>query len=162
MPSTKISIPARPENVTIELEKTALIIIDMQRDFLLKGGFGENLGNDVTKLQRAIDPCKKVLEKCRQFHDRMLILHTREGHRPQEVCIWRNKQRQANGCIGKEGAFGRILIRGSEGHDIIEELYPREDLKEIVLDKPGKGSFYSTDLELILRAKDIETILVCS
>ena len=93
----------------------------------------------------------------------MLILHTREGHRPQDVCIWSRKQRHANNCIGKEGSFGRILTRGSVGHDIITELYPKEGENggEVVIDKPGKGAFYSTDLELILRSNNIETILVC-
>lgn len=156
-----ISIPAKPTAVTLDVEKTALIIIDMQRDFLLEGGFGESLGNDVTKLQRAVDPCKSVLEACRHFHDKMLTIHTREGHRPQEVDIFPWKQKQVNHCIGKKGAFGRILIRGSEGHDFVEELYPRKDLGEFVLDKPGKGSFYATDLELILRARNIETLLLC-
>lgn len=87
-------------------------------------------------------------------------LDTREGHRPQEVCISEHKKRQTKGCIGKESTNGRILIRGEKGHDIIEELYP--DLEsEVVLDKPGKGSFYATDLELILRAQKIENLIVC-
>ena len=157
-----ISIQAKPKAVSFDLSKTALMVIDMQRDFLLEGGFGASLGNDVTKLQRAIAPCQSVLEACRRFHDTMLIVHTREGHRQQGVCIWDHKQNQSNNCIGIEGPFGRILTRGSKGHDIIEELYPKEeDYNEVVIDKPGKGSFYSTDLELILRAQNIDTLLVC-
>ena len=87
-------------------------------------------------------------------------LDTREGHRPQEVCVSKHKKRQTNDCIGKQGAFGRILIRGERGHDIVEELTPKSE-SEVVLDKPGKGSFYATDLELILRAQNIANLIIC-
>lgn len=155
-----ISIPAKPAPVDIQLSKTALIMIDMQRDFLVEGGFGDLLGNDVSKVRRAIAPCKAVLEACRyEDQDDILVIHTREGHRPQETDIFKHKKHQTKASIGSKGKFGRILIRGEKGHDIIDELYPLES--EVVLDKPGKGSFYATDLELILRARNIETLLIC-
>ena len=173
--STTISVPAKPAPFTFDISTTALIVIDMQRDFLKGGGFGEALGNDVTKLQRAIGPCKRVLETFRQLKEQqqqqgeekndeggggVLVLHTREGHRPQGVCVYESKQKHARGAIGRESMNnGRILIRGEKGHDIIEELSPTED--EAVIDKPGKGSFYATDLELILRANHIKTLIVC-
>lgn len=175
--STTISVPAKPAPFTLDISTTALIVIDMQRDFLKGGGFGEALGNDVTKLQRAIGPCKRVLETVRQLKEQqqqqqqgeeindekgggVLVLHTREGHRPQGVCVYESKQKHARGAIGRESMNnGRILIRGEKGHDIIEELCPTED--EAVIDKPGKGSFYATDLELILRANHIKTLIVC-
>merc|ERR1712232_106677 len=137
------------------------------------------LGNDVSKLQRAIEPCKAVLEACRQSRNGSscipLIVHTREGHRPELVDVHGHKQRRCKGCIGRPGPRGKILVRGEEGHDIIEELYPKQRTQtqqrmpsssstattEIVIDKPGKGSFYATDLELILAARNIETLLVC-
>ena len=120
------------------------------------GGFGESLGNDLTKLQRAIEPCRRLLEAVRQHHE-MLILHTREGHRPDlsDVHAHKNKNR----VIGSSGPMGNILIRGELGHDIIDTLYPRAG--EPIIDKPGKGSFYATDLECILQANHISTILVC-
>ncbi|CAJ1953883.1 unnamed protein product [Cylindrotheca closterium] len=156
--TSTVTIPAKPGPVSFDLTKTALIIIDMQKDFLEKGGFGESLGNDVGKLFKAVAPCKAVLDACRNQDD-VLIIHTREGHRPQEVCISKHKLSQTNNCIGKAGAFGRILIRGEKGHDIIPQVYPLES--EVVLDKPGKGSFFATDLELILRAQNIENLIVC-
>lgn len=150
---------------SIDLQHTALIIIDMQRDFLEEGGFGESLGNDVTKLQRAIGPCKSILETCRQLqqqqHDgqNLLIIHTREGHRSDLTDLHPHKQITCNNCIGRRGPLGRILIRGEKGHDIIPELYPIPG--EPIIDKPGKGSFYATDLETILQANQIRTLLVC-
>jgi len=120
------------------------------------------LGNDVSKLARAIEPCKRVLQCMRQQKD-VLILHTREGHRPCTSDLYVEKKRRSGSTlptvIGTDGPKGRILIRGEDGHDIISDLYPKEG--EPVIDKPGKGSFYATDLELILRAQRITTLLVC-
>ncbi|GAX22172.1 hypothetical protein FisN_19Lh232 [Fistulifera solaris] len=152
-------IHMKPRDGTIDLERTAVVIIDMQRDFLLPGGFGEKLGNDVSKLTRAIQPCQKVLEAARARN--MLVIHTREGHRPSmaDVHVWKkDKHGTVPPAIGEMGPMGRILIRGEEGHDIIEELYPITG--EPVVDKPGKGSFYATDLEAILQAQNITTLLV--
>lgn len=159
--SRTVSVPMEPQAAPIDVDRTALIIIDMQRDFLEPGGFGESLGNNVSKLHRAVEPCQQVLAAARALG--MLVIHTREGHRPDLMDLHPFKfQRPGSstpGLIGTEGPFGRIMIRGEAGHDIIPELYPEQG--EPVIDKPGKGSFYSTDLETILKAKGITTLLVC-
>lgn len=157
---TQVQLDLDPFPGSINLKETALIIIDMQRDFLEPGGFAEKLGNDVSHLDKAVKPCKAVLEAAREAG--MLIIHTREGHRPGGVNLHPNKKQRfgtTKPVIGTPGPKGKILIIGEEGHDIIPELYPREG--EAVIDKPGKGSFYATDLECILRANGIATLLVC-
>ncbi|MBV9394635.1 MAG: cysteine hydrolase [Methylobacteriaceae bacterium] len=155
----KIALEAEPAPLEIDLARAALIIIDMQRDFLEAGGFGEALGNDVSRLAAAIAPCRKVLDAAR--HARMLIIHTREGHRPDLSDAPRAKiERGAPSMrIGAPGPMGRILVRGEPGHDIIPELYPAPG--EPVIDKPGKGAFYQTDLALLLQNHAIETLVVC-
>jgi biuret amidohydrolase len=158
MPDKRI-VEAEPEPIAISLDRTAVIIIDMQRDFLEPGGFGETLGNDVSLLSAAIGPCKRLLEGARR--KRMLIIHTREGHRPDLSDAPRAKvERGAPSLrIGAPGPMGRILIRGEPGHDIVKELYPAEG--EPVVDKPGKGAFYATDLHSILQNRGIEALIVC-
>jgi nicotinamidase-related amidase len=131
----------------------------LQRDFLEPGGFGELLGNDISKLTRAIEPCKKVLAAARSAG--MLVIHTREGHRAHLVDVHPHKK-QRMGCkqvIGTQGPRGKILIRGEVGHEIIPELSPLDG--EPVVDKPGKGAFYATDLEVILAAQGIQQLFVC-
>ena len=152
-------VNAEPEPITIDVDRTAVVMIDMQRDFLLPGGFGEALGNDVSRLQAAIAPCASLLEIARAR--RMLIIHTREGHRPDMSDAPKAKvERGAPSMrIGATGPMGRILIRGEPGHDIVPELYPKEG--EPIVDKPGKGAFYATDLHLILQNKGIENLIVC-
>ena len=152
------TIRAEPEAVTLDLSRTTLIIIDMQRDFLEPGGFGETLGNDVSLLTKAIAPAKALLAAARKA--RMLIVHTREGHRPDMADAHPAKvERGAPSMrIGDPGAMGRILIRGEAGHDIIPELAPEPG--EPVIDKPGKGAFYATDLQTILLSKGIENLIV--
>jgi len=156
-----VTVQMEPQAAPIDIDRTAVIIIDMQRDFLQPGGFGESLGNDVSKLQRAVEPCQKVLAVARELG--MLVIHTREGHLPDLTDLHPFKlQRPGSshaGLIGTEGPMGRIMVRGEVGHDIVPELYPKPG--EPVIDKPGKGSFSSTALECILRAKDISTLLVC-
>ena len=154
-----VQVIAEPQPLTVELERTALVIIDMQRDFLEPGGFGEALGNDVKRLQTAVGPCKAVLEGARAAG--LLIIHTREGHRPDlsDAPPAKVERGAAGRRIGDAGPMGRILVRGEPGHDIIPELYPIDD--EPVIDKPGKGAFYQTDLELMLRNAGIETLIVC-
>lgn len=153
------TVKAEPEPIELDWRSTALIIIDMQRDFIEPGGFGSSLGNDVSKLRRAIEPCQALLAAARRLG--MMVIHTREGHRPDLSDAHPAKVMRGNPStrIGAEGPMGRILIRGEAGHDIIPELYPIEG--EMVIDKPGKGAFYQTDLELMLTTGGITTLLVC-
>lgn len=155
----RAEIPAQPFPLSVDFARTALVIIDMQRDFLEPGGFGEALGNDVSLLMAAVEPCRRILAGARDGG--LLVIHTREGHRPDlsdappaKVARGAPEKR-----IGAPGPMGRILIRGEAGHDIIPDLAPLPD--EPVIDKPGKGAFYQTDLELMLRNAGIETLLVC-
>jgi biuret amidohydrolase len=153
------TITAEPAPITVDLNRTALLIIDMQRDFLEPGGFGETLGNDVARLAIAIEPCRSVLEAVRRHG--LPVVHTREGHRPDlsdapPAKLERGVPRLR---IGAPGPMGRVLVRGEPGHDIIAALYPIPG--EPVIDKPGKGAFYQTELELILRNRGIENLLVC-
>ena len=153
------SIDAEPEAITVNLDRTAVIMIDMQRDFLEPGGFGESLGNDVSLLQKAVAPCRALLDAARRKG--ILVVHTREGHRPDLSDAPRAKvERGAPSLrIGAKGPMGRILVSGEPGHDLIPELYPIAG--EPVIDKPGKGAFYATDLQSILRNRGIESLIVC-
>ena len=154
-----MAIEAEPYELEFDPTTTALLIIDMQRDFVLPGGFGEALGNDVTPLQATIEPTSRMLAAARKRG--MLVVHTREGHRPDLTDCPPSKLVRGRGKtrIGDPGPMGRILVRGEVGHDIVPELYPRAG--EPVIDKPGKGAFYATDLELILRDRNIRTLIVC-
>ena len=156
---TSTTIAAEPEAIVVDLRRTALVVIDMQRDFLEPGGFGEALGNDVSLLGRAVKPIKALLEAWRRRE--LLVVHTREGHRPDLSDAPRAKvERGAPKMrIGAPGPMGRILIRGEKGHDIVPELYPQAG--EPVVDKPGKGAFYATDLQSILHNRGIEDLVVC-
>lgn len=141
-----------------DLKTTALVMIDMQRDFVEPGGFGEALGNDVSLVRTAIEPCKKVLKAARDH--KMLVIHTREGHRADLTdCPPAKLTRGGQTFIGTKGPMGRILVRSEDGHDIIPELYPIAG--EPIIDKPGKGAFYQTDLHLILQNHGIKTLIVC-
>lgn len=153
------TLVAEPYDLEIDLRRTALLIIDMQRDFVEPGGFGEALGNDVSPLQAAIPPTQRVLEAARAAN--LPVIHTREGHRSDLADLWSAKHDRGKGVlrIGEQGPMGRLLVRGEQGHDIVPELYPLPG--EPVIDKPGKGSFYATDLELILRRGDVSTLLIC-
>jgi nicotinamidase-related amidase len=155
----QIKLEAEPAPLTIDISKSALVIIDMQRDFLEPGGFGAALGNDVSRLQAAVGPCKTVLAAARQAG--ILVIHTREGHRPDLTDAPPHKVERGDPAtrIGAVGPMGRILVRGEPGHDIIPELYPLSG--EPVIDKPGKGAFYQTDLELMLKNRGIDTLFVC-
>ena len=152
-------VEAEPEALAIDVDRTAVVVIDMQRDFLEPGGFGETLGNDVSLLAAAVKPCAALLEAARAKG--MLIIHTREGHRPDlsdapKAKVERGEPRLR---IGAVGPMGRILVRGEPGHDIIPDLYPKEG--EVVVDKPGKGAFYATDLQPILQKHGAENLIVC-
>jgi nicotinamidase-related amidase len=149
---------AQPFALPFDPRTTALVVIDMQRDFIEPRGFGEALGNDVSLLRTAIGPCQKVLEAAR--HAGMLVIHTREGHRADLAdCPPAKLTRGGKTFIGTDGPMGRILVRGEPGHDISPELYPLPG--EPVVDKSGKGAFYQTDLHLILQNHDIRTLIVC-
>jgi biuret amidohydrolase len=153
-----LSIPADPYEFTFDPAGTALVVIDMQRDFLEEGGFGAGLGNDVSLLWRVVEPLGRLLTACRAAG--MTVIHTREGHRPDLLDCPPAKLargRLASG-IGDPGPKGRILVRGEEGHDIVDELAPLPG--EAVLDKPGKGAFYATDLELMLRNGGVSSLIV--
>ena len=152
-------VDAQPYEFEFEPTSTALVIIDMQRDFVDPGGFGEALGNDVSLLRKAIAPTRKVLDAARRRG--MLVIHTREGHRPDLSDLPASKKlrgRLKNG-IGDPGPMGRILVRGEYGHDIIDELKPAPG--EPVVDKPGKGAFYATDLDSMLHNRGIRQLVVC-
>jgi biuret amidohydrolase len=155
----RIHLSAEPTALDLQLHRSALVIIDMQRDFLEPGGFGAALGNDVSRLKAAVGPCKNVLGAARGLG--MLVIHTREGHRPDLADASPHKVDRGDPTmrIGAPGPMGRILVRGEPGHDIIPELYPAKN--EPVIDKPGKGAFYQTDLDLMLRNRGIDTLLVC-
>jgi len=156
---TIVSIDAEPDTIQIEPAKTALILIDMQRDFLQPGGFGETLGNDISLLTAAVAPCRTLLDAARRHG--MLVIHTREGHRPDMLDAPRAKVERGapSARIGDRGPMGRILIRGEPGHDLIPELSPQPG--EPVIDKPGKGAFYATDLHTILQNRATENLIVC-
>ena len=153
-----LAVNADPYPLTIPLDRTGLLLIDMQRDFLEPGGFGAALGNDVTLLGAAIEPCRQILAWAREVG--LPVIHTREGHRPDlsDAPPAKITRGAPSMRIGDPGPMGRILIRGEPGHDLIESLAPRGD--EVVIDKPGKGAFYQTDLDLILRNRQIEYLLV--
>ncbi|GGK76460.1 hypothetical protein Sme01_20910 [Sphaerisporangium melleum] len=137
---------------------TALLVIDMQRDFVEPGGFGESLGNDVTLLQKVIPPLREVLAAVREAG--LTVIHTREGHLPDLSDCPPAKLRRGSPSmrIGDPGPNGRILIRGERGHDIIDELAPIDG--ELVVDKPGKGSFHATGLDGVLRGMDVRSLIV--
>ncbi len=139
-------------------DRTALLVIDMQRDFLEPGGFGESLGNDVSHLWRAVEPTAALLAACREVG--LTIIHTREGHLPDlSDCPPAKLRRGAPSMrIGDPGPRGRILIRGEEGHAIVDELAPAPG--EPVIDKPGKGAFYATGLDDVLRQRGIDSLVV--
>jgi nicotinamidase-related amidase len=153
------TVQAEPYEFAFEPRSCALVIIDMQRDFVDPGGFGEALGNDVSLLRKAIAPTKRVLEAARKRG--LLVIHTREGHRPDLTDLPEAKKlrgRLKTG-IGDAGPMGRILVRGEHGHDIIDELKPAPG--EPVVDKPGKGAFYATDLDSMLHNRGVRQLVVC-
>ena len=152
------SVLADPGPFPLPEGKVALLVIDMQRDFLLPGGFGESLGNDVGRLQRVVPPLTRVLGAARDAG--LLVIHTREGHLPVLSDCPPAKLRRGSPSrrIGDPGPYGRILVRGEFGHDIIDELAPLPG--EPVIDKPGKGAFYATDLQELLDDAGITHLLV--
>jgi len=157
MATVLITFDARPKSITAAPDKVALLMIDMQRDFLEQGGFGETLGNDVSLLNSAIPHCAKLLPTARD--KQILVIHTREGHMPDLSDLHETKRLKSppGQQIGDPGPMGRILVQGEPGHALIDQLKPATD--ELVIDKPGKGAFYNTDLQQILQARGITTLI---
>jgi nicotinamidase-related amidase len=150
-------VAARPFAFRFETRHTALIVIDMQRDFIEAGGFGESLGNDVSRLQAIVPTVKSLLFACREAG--MLVIHTREGHRSDLAdCPPAKRDRGSPKLrIGEAGPMGRLLVVGEPGQAIVPELLPLPG--EIVIDKPGKGAFYATALGAILKAHAITHLI---
>ncbi|GAA2857516.1 cysteine hydrolase [Pseudonocardia halophobica] len=151
-------VEASPGPFTFDPATTALVIIDMQRDFCEPGGFGETLGNDVSLLRSVIPPLQRVLAAARELG--MTVIHTREGHLPDLSDCPPAKLHRGNPTlrIGDPGPKGRILVRGEYGHDIVDELAPLPD--ELVVDKPGKGSFHGTAFGAELEARGVTSLIV--
>jgi nicotinamidase-related amidase len=156
--SQPIEVPAKPSSFRLLEGKTALIVIDMQRDFLLPGGFGDSLGNDVDQLLKVVPPLANLIAAARSAG--IMVIHTREGHEPDlSDCPPAKLNRGApSKRIGDVGKYGRILIRGEYGHDIVDELAPIDG--EVVIDKPGKGAFYATALQDVLADAGITQLLI--
>jgi nicotinamidase-related amidase len=153
------SVTAAPYPFEFDLRTCAVVVIDMQRDFVAPGGFGAALGNDVSQLARTVAPIRAVLEAARRAG--LLVVHTREGHRPDLADLPESKRLRGrlDVKIGDPGPMGRLLVRGEPGHAIIGELAPLPG--EPIVDKPGKGAFYATDLGAILQHRGIRTLVVC-
>lgn len=148
---------ANPFPYEFEIASTALVIIDMQRDFIEPGGFGETLGNDVSLLEAIVPACQRVLAAWRQVGG--LVVHTREAHLADLSDCPPAKRHRGNPSlrIGDVGPMGRILVAGEPGNQIIPALAPVPG--EIVIDKPGKGAFYATPLHELLRSRGITHLL---
>ncbi|KAL7551791.1 hypothetical protein ACHAWF_014982 [Thalassiosira exigua] len=164
-PPNRSAVPSRaplpkhvqpPETVQINCDRTGLLLVDFQNDFLAPDGFGAKLGNDPQKLRHVIDPTSEVLASARMAG--LTVIHTREGHRSNLSDLTPLKAGDGT-IIGSEGQNGPSMVRGQWGNEIIPELEPLQD--ETVIDKPGKGAFYQTDLSLVLKNSNIDTLIVC-
>src|SRR5258706_4606889 len=152
------AVGAQPYPYTFEIASTALVVIDMQRDFIERGGFGEALGNDVSRLGAIVPTVRALLDWARARQ--MTVLHTREGHRPDLADCPPAKQRRGDPAlrIGAKGPMGRILVDGEPGNDIVPALAPVGD--EPVIVKPGNGAFWATPLDEILREHRITHLIL--
>jgi nicotinamidase-related amidase len=152
------SIPAKPYEYAFDPAHLALVVIDMQRDFLESGGFGAALGNDVSRLAPAVAPIAALLAAFRKLG--LPIVHTKECHRPDLADCPPAKRSRGNGKlrIGDPGPMGRILIDGEPGSDFVPALQPRAG--EVVLAKPGKGAFWATPLQHELQRRYVTHLLI--
>jgi nicotinamidase-related amidase len=153
-----ITVAAEPFAYSFPHDRVALIVIDMQRDFIEVGGFGESLGNDVRRLQKAVRPTKLLIDLFRR--QRWPVIHTREGHAPDlSDCPPAKRDRGSPALrIGDQGPMGRVLIRGEPGHAIVPALAPIAG--ELVIDKPGKGAFYATKLGEALTQRGVTHLVL--
>ena len=158
-PARSVEVVADPYPYVFDPAMAAVLVIDMQRDFLEPGGFGEALGNDVSLLRKVIEPTQRLLSAARTAG--LTVIHTREGHRADLADCPPSKRARGHLeiGIGDAGPMGRILVRGEPGHGIIYELEPLAN--EPVVDKPGKGAFFATDLSRILEERRIRSLVVC-
>ena len=147
-----------PYNGDLRPQNTLFLVIDMQTDFCGEGGYVDKMGYDLSLTRAPIQPIKNVLAAMRErgFH----VMHTREGHRPDlfDLPPAKKIRGRSKTTIGDKGPMGRILVRGEAGHDIIPELYPEPG--EPVVDKPGKGAFYATDLQEMLKHREVKQLVV--
>jgi biuret amidohydrolase len=152
------TVAANPFEFHYQIEQTAVLMIDMQRDFIEHGGFGESLGNDVTHLQSIVPVAEQLLHWARQ--QGMLIVHTKECHRPDLSDLPAAKKNRGNPSlrIGDAGPMGRLLVDGEPGSDFIAAMQPLPG--EMVIAKPGKGAFYATDLQAKLNLRGIRSLIV--
>ena len=162
---SNLAVPAKPYDFRFPPQKTALLVIDMQRDFLLDVGFGEIQVGTLEAVQASVEPTRKLLSTFRRAG--LAVFHTREGHKTDlSDCPSSKLHRQAAApgneqhtkVIGDVGEMGRLLVRGEYGHDIVDELQPKPN--EVVIDKPGKGAFWNTTLLDKLKAKAITHLIV--
>jgi len=154
----KVTIASQPRPFAFDVQSCALLIIDMQRDFCAAGGYMDHAGANLNLLRRPIELIRNVLNEARRIN--MMTVFTREGHRPGLETLpdsFLERTQFVGHVVGKQGPLGRLLVRGEFGHDIVDELKPLPT--EIIVDKPGKGAFYATDLETILRQKDISHLI---
>ena len=156
--NSSVTVEAEPYCFEFVPKQSALLMIDMQRDFLEPDGFGAMLGNDVTQLRRTVEPNQKLLKAWRSAG--LQVIHTREGHHPDlsDLPLTKKMRGRNKISIGDLGPMGRILVRGEPGHDIIPELYPSSG--EPIIDKPGKGAFYATNLHAMLQKRHIKQLIV--
>ena len=154
-----VNVAARPYPYSFEPRHTALVVIDMQRDFIEPGGFGAALGNDVSPLRAIVPTVAALIEWCRARD--IGVIHTREGHRPDlaDCPPAKLKRGDPSTRIGAAGPMGRILVDGEPGNDIVPELAPKPGERVIV--KPGKGAFWATDLHELLQSRGITHLIFC-